>query len=213
MINRRNFFSRLFGGNKPKEMGFLGIQVAFNYYGKETLRSEIHHIINAPVDDEETPAEKKRIYRKIVMKLLEAEPYYEYGFWDFIPDAARAESEFRHWVNDIEANLALEEDEVADEVDGISRLSANKYYVVVSLCFLLEASAMLDRFVETVIDDIPEEEYMTRETFARLIAAINQFDFEYCYGDAVYIMPGNEKDGISYEDLLGEGWEYLKMIS
>ncbi|PIO49142.1 MAG: hypothetical protein CMR00_00160 [[Chlorobium] sp. 445] len=210
-MTRRGFLSRLLGKRRPKEMAFFAVQVAFNYYGKETLREELHRLIAESVDDE-TPEQKRRFFKRLTSKLQEAIPYFEYGFWDFITDASAAEREFNHWINDIEANIATEEEEVGESVDEIMRLSSSKYYVVISLIFLLEASPMLDELAE-LIDEIPEEAYADRETFAKLIAAINYFDFEYCFGDAVYIMPGNEKDGISYEDLAGEGWEYLRLIS
>lgn len=210
-MTRRGFLSKLLGKRRPKEMAFFAIQVAFNYYGKETLRSELHRLIEESVDDE-TPEQKRRFFKRLTSKLQEAIPYFEYGYWDFITDAAEAEREFNHWINDIEANIATEEEEVGESVDEVMRLSSSKYYVVISLIFLLEASPMLDDLAE-LIYEIPEDASAERETFAQLIAAINYFDFEYCFGDAVYIMPSNDKDGISYEDLAGEGWEYLRLIS
>ncbi|MCS7012777.1 MAG: hypothetical protein RMI34_10145 [Chloroherpetonaceae bacterium] len=210
-MTRRGFLSKLFGKKYPDEMAFFAVQVAFNYYGKETLRSALHRLIEESVDDE-TPEQKRRFYKRLTGKLQEAIPYFEYGYWDFIIEAEAAEREFHHWINDIEANIATEEEEVGESVDEVMRLSSSKYYVVISLIFLLEASPMLNDLTD-MIREIPEDAFADRETFAKLISAINYIDFEYSYGDAVYIMPSNEKDGISYEDLAGEGWEYLQLIS
>jgi len=101
---------------------------------------------------------------------------------------------------------------MGERVNEMYRYSSSKYYVVITLCLLFEDDRSLDPFFD-VVDSIPESEYWTQKTFGRVLAALNYLDFEFCLGDAAFIMPGNEEDGISMEDLMGEGWEYLKSLS
>ncbi len=209
-MNRRNFFSTLFGKHRGESI-FFGIQVAINAFGDEGLRSKVHRIIEESADDE-TPEEKRRFYKRLAALLIENQHFFEYGYWDVITDTEAAEAEFENWVYEIESSMATEEEEMGEHINEMYRFSNSKYYVVITICLLFENDQSLDRFFE-VIDSIPEEDYWKQSTFGRLLAAINSLDFEFCLGDAAFIMPGNEEDGISMEDLMGEGWNYLKTLS
>jgi hypothetical protein len=210
-MNRRNFFSRLFGRDNRGEPVFIGIQMVTNAYGDEGLRKKVHAIINESADDE-TPEEKKRYFKKLASVLLENELYFEYGYWDVLTDPVDAQAEFESWISEIEASMATESEELGTEANELYRTSSSKYYVVVTLCFLMENDDHLTSFFDA-IDAIPESEYWNRNTFGKVLAAINYLDFEYSFGDAAFIMPGNEEDGISSDDIMGEGWNYLKPLS
>ena len=95
--------------------------------------------------------------------------------------------------------------------DEISRISAEKRYVIVTLVFLLEEGSNTDQTLGERCD-MPESEYFTRTTFGRLIGTIPLFNFANVEADAVYPAPGSEEDGFSLEDLHGGGYEYLKML-
>ena len=95
--------------------------------------------------------------------------------------------------------------------DEISRISAEKRYIVVTLIFLVEGGSNSDRTLAERCD-VPESEYWTRLTFGRLIATIPLLNFANVEADAVYLAPGSDEDGLSMEDLHGGGYEYLKML-
>jgi hypothetical protein len=63
-----------------------------------------------------------------------------------------------------------------------------------------------------IIESIPEDEAFFRNSIKKVIEALNYIDFEYSDGDACFIMPGNDEDGLSWEDIHSEGWEYLKAV-
>jgi hypothetical protein len=213
-MDRRGFLSKIksfFGPGRPKEIAFFGVQTVINAYAKDNLRAELHKVISASSQDQ-TPADKKAFYKKITSILLECQPMFEYGYWDYLTDPDEAEGEFNDWVSDIEGSMSTEEEETADTVDNVHRISSDKYYVVATLAFLFEASDALEPLY-TLMDEIPEEKYFTRETFSKLLNVLDYIDYEYSYGDAAYIMPGNEKDGFSSEDMHTEGWAYLKSLS
>ena len=95
--------------------------------------------------------------------------------------------------------------------DEISRISAEKRYIIVTLLFLVEGDSNSDRTLAERCD-IPESEYWTRLTFGRLIATVPLLNFANVEADAVYLAPGSDEDGFSLEDLHGGGYEYLKML-
>ncbi len=210
-MNRRGFLSKLnLFKEEPGEMLFYGVQVVVNTGSDDHMRSKIHNVINAPMK-EETPHEKKAFYKKIVSLILEQEPFFEYGHWDYLTNAADAKAEFNDWVQEIEGSLASEAEETGEAIDEQFRMSSDKQYVVLSMAFLLENNDSHSNFFEMI--DLPESEYFIRDTWPKLLKAIGYIDFEFALADAVFIMPGNEKDGFSFEDLHSEGWEYLKPIS
>jgi hypothetical protein len=206
--NRRGFLSRIstIFSSKTDEVFFFGLQVVINVYGEDDLRQSLHRVIQDG-DVEESPGSKRPFYRRISALLLENLPFMEYGHWDFIKDADDSADEFESWVNALEGSIATEEEELGTEVDELHRMSGDKSYVVVSLAFLLENAPAHEGLIE-LLDNI----HYDRATYQQLIESLTYLDFELVLGDAAFIMPGNEQDGISWEDIHGEGWEYLKPI-
>jgi hypothetical protein len=211
-MNRRGFFSRILG-REPSEGDrfFFGIQLVINVGTDDALRQKLHRVVNAPVG-EETPLQKRAFYKRLAAVLMEAEPFYDYAFWDYRLDPDEAQAEFESWVNEIEGGMATEEEEVGETVDEQFRMAGDKSYVVVSMACLMENATALANF-RSMIEGIPAEENFSRPTFTTLVNALHYLDFEYSLGDAVFIMPGSEKDGVSWEELHTEGWDYLRPIA
>jgi len=122
-----------------------------------------------------------------------------------------AEEVFESLSCDIEGRPATEKEEMGSAPDEISRISAEKRYIIVTLLFLVEGGSNSDRTLAERCD-VLESEYWTRLTFGRLIATIPLLNFAAVEADAVYLAPGSEEDGFSMEDLHGGGYEYLKML-
>jgi hypothetical protein len=209
-MNRRGFFSKIFTSNKMPNTFFFGFQAVIGSYASDTLRQDLHRIIGSG-PEEEKPIHKRKFYKRVSSLLLECLPAVEYGYWDYITDPDKAEAEFHSWVNEIEATMSTEDEELTETTENINRLSTEKNYIAVTCVFLLEGSSVLEEFMG-IIESIGEDEYWDKATFQKLIESVNYIDFEYSYGDAAFIMPGNEEDGLSWEDIHGEGWEYLKPI-
>ena len=188
---------------------FFGIQVVVRNFVSDPLRKQLHEII-ARSDAEQSLTEKRAFWKRVAAVLNEAVPAFELGFWDLISGSG-AEEEFESWSSEFEGSLATEKEGLGTAPDEISRISAEKRYIVVTLIFLVEEGSNSDRTLAER-SDVPESEYWTRLTFGRLIATIPLLNFANVEADAVYLAPGSDEDGLSMEDLHGGGYEYLKML-
>jgi hypothetical protein len=189
---------------------FFGIQVAVKAFFKDDFRKRLHETV-ARADAEQSLAEKRTFWKRVTAVLNEAMPVFEYGHWDLIREN-NAEEEFESWCSEIEGSVATEAEEMGSAADEVNRLSADQSYVLVTLAFLLERDSNSDLTVGERCD-LPESDWLTRATFAHLIATVPMLNFANVQADAVYIVPGNDADGLSDDDLQGEGYEYLKPLS
>jgi hypothetical protein len=189
---------------------FFGIQVAVKAFFKDNFRQRLHETV-ARGDAEQSLNEKRQFWKRVTAVVNEAMPVFEYGFWDLIRTDA-AEAEFESWCSEIEGSVATEPEEMGAAADEVNRLSAEQSYVLVTLAFLLERDSNSDLTLGERCD-LPEAQWFTRQTFAHLVATIPMLNFANVQADAVYLVPGNDSDGLSGDDLQGEGYEYLKPLA
>ncbi len=206
-MNRRGFFSSLF--QTEPQIFFFGVQIALATISSDTSWKRLRSLIEQAADLEH-PADKTGFYKQIAAILLENKPYWEYGYWDYLTEASEAQSEFHEWVSEITASIATETEELGSEIDEAHRLSSDKSYIVVTLAFVLEYAPLKN--VCGLLDDIPEDEYWSVRGFTELLEAAKRIDYEFCLKDAVFLMPGTEEDGFSWEDVHSPDWSYLKPI-
>jgi hypothetical protein len=188
---------------------FFGIQVAVRAFFKDDFRTRLHQAI-ARGDAEQSLADKRRFWKGVTAIVNEAMPVFERGFWDLIR-SDEVEAEFESWCSEIEGSLATTTDELGAAADEVNRASADSDYVLVTMAFLLERGSNSDQTLGERCD-LPEPTWFTRQTFAHLIASIPLLNFANVQADAVYVVPGNDTDGLSSDDLSGEGYEYLKPL-
>lgn len=200
-MSRRRFFKRLFGGGDRIDATFFGIQVAFDAAGQEELRARIQMAIDG--DDPTSVEEKRSYYKRLTHLVTEAEPYFDHGYFEHIVGYEDGEESFEEWANEIQAEMATEEDEVSDEVDGMTRMESSQRYIVVTLLVFFEGKHPYYG-TDRDIDD-----FYTRAGMAELINTINRLNFDKVISDAVFLMPGSPEDGFSWSDFADEGWEHL----
>jgi hypothetical protein len=213
-MNRRGFFSSLFG-REPQSF-FFGVQVVIETFSTDNLGKRLRTLI-AQADNEkkslEKPAQKQAWFKQFLSIITEHKPHWEYGFWDFHEDEGNNadEMEFESWLGEITASIATESEELGAHIDEAHRLSADKSYIVATIAFVLEYAPQ--RSVYELLEKIPEEEYWTISGFSELFEALRRVNFEYVLRDAVFVMPGNDDDGFSWEDLHSADWNYLKYLT
>lgn len=188
---------------------FFGVQVVMQAFHNDPLRKRLHEAIAAS-PERQSLQDKRAFWKNVTAIVNEAMPVFELGYWDLIRGEA-AEEEFETWTSEIEGSLATEREEVGRQADEASRLSADKQYVLCTLIALIDEGSNSD---VTLGDrcDIPEASWWTRQTFARLVASFPLFNFANVQADAVYLVPGSDRDGLSMEDLHGGGYDYLKPL-
>ena len=196
--------SRWFSGSS--DTYFFGIQLAIKCFGEDTLRAKFARVLEEAHESGDGVQEKRRFIRRFVALMEESELFWNSGCWDYYERADEATEEFHTWVHEIEGVLATEEEEMDEEIDDIQRISNRKDFVVVTLAFLL------DEPYAPVEDIEREDDYYLKETFATLISGLTRLDPRLIQADAAYVVPGNEEDGLSEDDLYSPGWEHLNML-
>ena len=169
------------------------------------MRARFAKVIDESRGDE-SASDKRRFIKRFVALLEESELFWAHGFWEYYDQAEEAMEEFNTWVDEVENSLATEEEELDDEVDDIRRTSNRKDYVVVTLAFLLDEAYEAAEAVES------DDDAYLKETFTSLVQGLARIDPRTIQADAAYVVPGNEEDGLSEDDLYGPGWEYLRML-
>lgn len=187
---------------------FFGVQVVVTAFHRDSLHARLHESI-AATPEQQALADKRRFWKKVGGLLNDAMPVFEKGYWDLVR-GGKAEAEFEAWSSEIEGSLATEREEVAPAADEALRLSSDKRYVLCTLMVLVEQGSNSDLTLGDRCDQ-PESSWWTRQTFARLIGTFPLLNFADVQADAVYLVPGNERDGLSMEDL-HEGYEYLHAL-
>ena len=82
---------------------FLGVQLVIQVFGSDDLRARLKQL----VEQEQSDAQGKRRFIKSVASLLLENQYaWEYGYWDYRPDAEDAIKNYNQWHNEIEARRA-----------------------------------------------------------------------------------------------------------
>ncbi|MBI4640936.1 MAG: hypothetical protein HY731_09590, partial [Candidatus Tectomicrobia bacterium] len=150
------------------QMIFYGVQVVIRVSEKDNLPRRLHRLISEGAV-EENSAQKLAFYERAAWLLIEYQPSFTYGYWDYITDPDDAQAEFQQWVHEIESSISTDEEQPGDQSNESDHLSSNHSFVVVTMAFLLEGSPTLEQFMSAV-EEIPEDEYFSRATFRKLIS-------------------------------------------
>lgn len=204
-MSRRSWFSRMFTTGDP--VHFIGIQLIIKAFGEDTLRRRLSAVIADPDGQMQDVESKRRYIKRIVALLLEQEPYWTQAFWDYKTDPGESEEEFNSWATELAASTATVEEEMGDDVDGMRRLSMRKDYV--SATIIMNLSVPFQP-AEAVPDDVVA---FRKETLRALVNGLLFIDPETILADGIFVVPGNSDDGLSEEDLLAGGWEYLRILT
>jgi hypothetical protein len=192
---------------------FFGVQILARVGADGGLRQRLHEAIaQGSAAGDQSLADKRVLYKRITTLLVADAVRFDLGYWDYIADSGKAEHEFDDWCSGLEGRLATEKEEVGAAVDDVNRLSAKPEYIAVTVCFLLEAGGNSDATVAERCD-LPEADWAKRDTYVHLLETLPMLSFSSVKADAIYLVPGNEQDGLSFDDVHGGGWEYLKQLT
>ena len=196
--------SRWFGG--ASDAYFFGLQIAIKSFGEDTVRAGFARVLEDSRSDSGNVDEKRRLIRRFAALLEESELFWTYGYWEYMDQAESAREEFDTWRDEIEGSIATEDEELDEEVDDLRRTSSRKDYVVVTLAFLLDGPYRAAEAVES------DDAAFLKDTFSALVQGLTAIDPRTIQADATYVVPGNEDDGLSEDDLLDPGWNHLRIL-
>jgi hypothetical protein len=190
---------------------FFGLQVAFKHFHRDPLRGQLHELLKRGADKTESPADKQRFWKRFSAQLNTAMPLFEYGDWELVR-GGKAEKEFNDWASQIEGSMATLAEEVGPKADEAARVSEGPSYVLATMMVLVDQGSNADQTLGEWCN-VPESEWLTRQTFGRLISIFTRLNFAYVQSDAVYLVPGQDADGFSAEELVSEECNYLQPLT
>ena len=196
--------SRWFGG--ASDTYFFGLQIAIKCFGEDTVRAGFARVLEDTRSNSGNVDQKRRFIKRFLALLEESELFWTYGYWEYIDQAEAAKEEFDTWRDEIEGSIATEEEEIDEAIDDLRRTSNRKDYVVVTLGFLLDGPYRPAEAVES------EDAAFLKATFSALVQGLTTIDPRTIQADATYVVPGNEDDGLSEEDLFDPGWNHLRIL-
>jgi hypothetical protein len=176
---------------------FFGIQVAIAATMDPTLHGRLRGVIAAGAE-RQSLADKRVFWRRVTTAVNAGMPGFTTGYWDLIRED-HADKEYESWCSQIEGSEGT--------TGGVG-----EPVLLVTLAFLLERGSNSDLTLGARCD-LPEREWFTRLTFARLVGVAPALNFANVQSDAVYLMPGTEEGQLTTGDLAGEGYEYLRALS
>jgi hypothetical protein len=190
---------------------FFGIQVAFRNFKRDGLRKKLHEVLTQNTSLRQGVSDKQQFWKRFCALINEAMPAFEYGDWDLVR-GSKAQEEFDTWVTEIEGSLATVAEELGDAADEVNRLANTPTYILATMMVLVEEDSNADRTIGTWCD-IPEREWLTRQTFGQLVSIFPRLNFANVQADAVYLVPGDDRDGLSAEDLASPDYHHLQPLT
>jgi hypothetical protein len=184
------------------DYSFFGVQVAFKNFHRDPLRRKLHDLLAGDAGTRQSFADKQRFWKRFSGLLSDAMPVFEYGDWELVR-GRNAEDLFTEWSTEIEGSLATEPEEVGVAADEASRVPGGSSFVLVTMMVLVDKGSNADETLGHWCD-IPEPAWLTRQTFGRLIGIFPRLNFANVQADAVYLVPGHDRDTLAAEDLVSE---------
>ena len=181
------------------ETVFFGVQVAVFAPPGDPLRKQLSSVVRATGGDQSL-SDKRAFHTRIAHVLESAVARWRFGTWDYVAGPA-AETTFDEWVSGLEASVAENPGDVYDDE-----------HIVVTFVFLLDAGSDAETIAGARCD-IHESCFHTRETYARLVETVRLLPYASVRADGAYLVPGEGGPGLSADELTGEGWDYLQVIT
>jgi hypothetical protein len=183
---------------------FFGLQVAFKKFHRDPMRQQLHQLLAQEAGSPQSFGEKQRFWKRLTAVVGDAMPTFEYGDWDLVR-GGNAEGLFNQWTSEIESNLATEPEEVGAAANEAVRVPvpAAATYVLVTMMVLVDKGSNADQTLGHWCD-IPEPAWLTRQTFGRLISIFPRLNFANVQSDAIYVVPGHDRDTLSAEELVSD---------
>jgi hypothetical protein len=183
---------------------FFGLQVAFKRDSRDPLPGQLHHLLARDAGARQSITDKQRFWRNVTSLLAPASSAFEFGDWDLVRGFGAA-GDYDEWVADIEEGLAPDPHGDRNDLVADGGVDASPSYVLATMMVLVDGGSNADETLG-IGCDIPESDWLTRATFAQLLAILPRLNFANVQSDAIYLVPGRGRQGPSAADLVSHDY-------
>lgn len=151
--------------------------------------------------------QKWEMYQSAAGALLTNEAAWSRGCWDFFDDNARAQNDFRMWVNGM-----LTEEGARKQPSGIgSPYRGEMRYLTFTMACLLVQGTHAERTMANLCT-VPQAMLWQRRTFRRILEGLRWLNFAAIEADTMYLIPGTVDWALTQADLEDPKFQYLRQI-
>jgi hypothetical protein len=147
------------------------------------------------------------LYRDARNDLAAALSRVERGCWDYFDDDARAQNDYRMWVN----GMLTDETARTSPAGPPDPYRGGPRYMTFTMAFLIVADTETDRAVANLCN-IPEQRLWERQSFARILGGLGVINFVSVQSDVLYLIPRDDDWALTSEDMSQEKFKYLRPV-
>lgn len=182
----------------------FAMELCLRLLPKDPLRYDLHDLIrHAPVAT--TPGKKWGMLKHATELLLSAEDRFEKGCWDFFNEDAKARSDYDMWCNGMITEEGARKGPSGDPGDGEQR------YMTFTISLLLQDGTHSSRQLFQHCD-IRQHHLWKRHTFVKILKGLTCVSFAAVKSDVYYLIPGDDRWGLTRQDLTDPKFHYLRTV-
>lgn len=151
-----------------------------------------------------TPGRKWDLLQAVAKRLAANVHLVDRGCWDFFDDDGRALRDYEMWSNGMITEEGARKEPSGPPQDG-------ERFMTVTCALLIKAYTDCARKLSRLCD-IPEDRLWRRQTFEKILRGLGCVNFAAVKSDVWYVIPGDERWGLTAEDLALEKFAYFRKL-
>jgi hypothetical protein len=188
------------------EHNIFAIELCLRLEDGNRLRAQLRElIVKHPAAS--TAGQKWELLKRATDRLLENMHLAVRGCWDFFDDDGRALRDYEMWFNGMKTEEGARKEPSRHPGDGDS----SPRFMTFTIALLLVAGSQTARELERICD-IPEDILWHRATFNKILRGLPKVSFASVKSDVIYLIPGEDRWGLTEQDLQQEKFEYLRQV-
>ncbi len=170
----------------------------------------LHTTLRAHVTSQPIAAghqQKWELYRALRADLYQALATVERGCWDYFDDDARAQSDYRMWVN----GMLTDETARTSPSEPVDPYRGGARYMTLTMAFLIAQDTPTDAAVGALCK-VPDGSLWERGVFARIVRGLDVLNFASVESDVLYLIPRDGDYALTASDMSEEKFSYLRPL-
>jgi hypothetical protein len=139
--------------------------------------------------------------------LTSASALWVSGCWDFWDDDAKAQSDFRMWVE----GMMTREGARAEPSGADDPHRPFPGYLTLTMACLIQRGAQCERQLAAICD-VPEERLWARDTFLQILDGLRMLSFSVVEKETMYLIPRDPGFALTDSDMANQKFHYLRPI-